>query len=251
VDRIIEAGLVGANLKLFLIAVEQFWAENAELWERSPLKRVGYEPDSDPDPDPDPDDYISETESEVLSELLNGYDPEDWDEHRLPVWENPAIVPRIQEIIEQATRESHSDSRPRRTTSSLISHVPLDIALQIVEMTKLDSIKDTGNMLAAFGWRLPDSYWKSRCKMDLIFEYTDLQKTNSLVDWQFIGLATEELMEDPTWKRNTGLGTRRWIFRHLEQIKTIFLDLLEQEKLTPGCLIEPARRKFPLRKRLL
>lgn len=160
-------------------------------------------------------------------------------------------MPKIQEIIEQATRESHSASRPRRTPSSLVSHVSLDIAMQIVELTKLISIKDTRNMLTAFGWRLPDNYWKIRCKMDLIFEYADLQKTNAPVDWQFIGLATEELMEDPTWDRNTGLCTRRWISGYLEQLKNIFLDLLEQEKSNPGCLPEPARRKCPSRKRLL
>lgn len=246
VGRIIEFELIKADLKLFLIAVEQFWAENAELWDRDLLKRVGYEPDSDPYPDPDPDEYTSETESEVLNEC-------DWefrDRHKLPFWENPTIVPKIQEIIEQAT-QSHSESRPQRTLSSLVSHVPLDIAIQIVEFSKIAGIGGTRNMLAAFGWRLPDSYWKSRCKMDLIFEYADLHKNNTPVDWQLIGLATEELMEDPTWERNTGLGTRRWIFRQLEQMKTIFLDLLEQEKFNPGCLIEPARRKYPLRKRLL
>ncbi|KAI7968502.1 hypothetical protein EIK77_006521 [Talaromyces pinophilus] len=146
-------------------AFEQFWAENAELWDRDLLKRVGYEPDSDPYPDPDPDEYASETESEVLSEC-------DWefrDRHKLPFWENPTIVPKIQGIIEQAT-QSHSESHPQRTSSPLVSHIPLDIAIQIVEFSKLAGIGDTRNMLAAFGWRLPDSYWKSRCKMDLIFE---------------------------------------------------------------------------------
>lgn len=239
-DRIIGLELIKADLKLFLIAVERFWAENPELWGKNLLKRVGYEPDSDQY------EYGSETEREVLIER----DFERRDQRRMPIWENPTIVPRIQEIIEQAT-QSHSESRPQRTPSSLLSHVPLDIAIQIVEFSKVAGIGDTRNMLAAFGWRLPNSYWKSRCKMDLIFEYADLHKTNCPVDWQFIGLATEELMEDPIREHNTGLGTRRWIFRQLEQIKTIFLNLLEQEKLNPGCLIEPARRKYPLRKRLL
>jgi hypothetical protein len=87
--------------------------------------------------------------------------------------------------------------------------------------------------------------------MDLVFEYADLQKMNTQVDWQFIGLATEELMEDPTWERNTGLGTCRWIFGQLEQIKSILLDFLDRERMEPGCLFEPACRKYPLRKRLL
>lgn len=246
VGRIIGLESIKADLKLFLIAVEQFWAKNTELWGRVLRKKVGFEPDSDRSPDRDPDDYPSETESEALSEP----DPEFMDRHKLPIWENPAIVPRIQEIIERSTL-SHSESRLQRTPSSLVSHVPLDIAIQIVECSKLAGIKDTRNMLAAFGWRLPDSYWRSRCKMDLIFEYADLQKTDWPVDWQYIGLATEELMENPEWERNTGLGTRRWIFGQLKQIKTIFLDLVEQERLNPGCVIGPALRKYPLRKRLL
>lgn len=248
VGRIIGLELVKADLKLFLIAVEQFWAKNTELWHRFLLKRVGFEPGSDRGPDRDPDDYTSETESEALSEYE--CDPEFKDRHKLPIWENPAIVPTIQDIIERAM-QSHSESRLQRTPSSLVSHVPLDIAIEIVECSKLATIKDTRNLLAGFGWRLPDSYWKSRCKMDLIFEYADLHKTQRPVDWQFIGLATEELMEDPEWERNTGLGTRRWIFRQLKQIKTIFLDLLEQERLNPGGLIGPALRKYPSRKRLL
>jgi hypothetical protein len=62
--------------------------------------------------------------------------------------------------------------------------------------------------------------------MDLIFEYGDLEKTNLPVNWELIALATEEIMEDPEWDRDTGLGTRRWIFRNLRQMKTIFLDYL-------------------------
>ena len=242
-DRIIGFGLVQANLKILLIAVERFWAENAELWRRAPWKGVRYEKDSDRNPDPTLDEWISDTESEVLSDC-------EGDRHHMPIWENSTIVPRIQEIIKRAT-QGHSESRLQRKPSSLVSHVPLDVAIEIVECSKLAAIKDTRNLLAAFGWRLPDSYWKSRCKMDLIFEYADLHKTDRPVDWQFIGLATEELLEDPKWERNTGLGTRRWIFRQLKQIKPIFLDLLEQERLNPGCLIGPALRKYPSRKRLL
>lgn len=87
--------------------------------------------------------------------------------------------------------------------------------------------------------------------MNLIFEYDDLQKTDSPVDWQLIGLATEELMEDPDWERNIGLGTRRWIFRQLEQIKTAFLDLLERVKTEPELLNEPFPGRYHLRKRFL
>jgi hypothetical protein len=239
VDRVIGFGLVEANLKIFLKAIEQFWTENPELWERAPWKKCGYEADSDPNPTL----YFSEFTSEPETET---HDP-----YTLSVWENPAIVSRVQEIIEQATRDQKTESHSRRSLSSVVSQIPLDIAIQIVEFTKRASIANTRNMLAAFGWRLPDSYWKSCCKMDLIFEYDDLHKTNSPVDWQLIGLATEELMEDPNWERNIGLGTRRWIFHYLKQVKTIFLDLLERVKTEPKLLNEPSPGRYHLRKRLL
>lgn len=236
VDRVIGTALVEANLKIFVTAVERFWAENATLWCRSPFRYVGHETNSDPDPDIEPGDWPDDGTDDELEPI------------GVPAWENPAIVPRIQEIIEQATQNPDADSCPQQK----LSHIPLDIAIQIVEFSKLASVADTRNMLVAFGWKLPDSYWKSRyCRMDLVFEYADLQKTNCPVDWQLIGLATEELMEDPNWERNTGLGTRRWIFRHLGQIKTIFQDLLERDKTKPGFLDHPRVRKYPLRKRLL
>jgi hypothetical protein len=197
VDRIIGFELVEDNLKIFLNTVEKFWAENVELWRRDPW----YEPGSP----------VSSRTSDSLDE---------------PTWENPAILPRIQEIVEKAIRQPYADSQSRQTLSSAVSHIPLDIAIQLVEWVKLISVADTRNMLTAFGWRLPDSYWKRFCKMDLIFEYSDLKKTNLPVNWQLIALATEEIMEDPEWDRNTGLGTRRGIFRYLGQMKTIFLNFL-------------------------
>lgn len=239
VDRIIGFGLVEVNKKIFLKAIKQFWTENPRLWLRAPWRNCGYEVDSDPDPVPDFSGYTSEPESE-------SHEP-----YALPVWENPVIVPRVQEIIEQATLSQKTESNSRQSPPSVVSQIPLDIAIQIVEFTKRASTTDTRNLLAAFRWRLPDNYWKSCCNMDLIFEYDDLQKTNIRVDWQIIGLATEELMEDPDWERNTGLGTRRWIFHQLEQIKTRFLDFLERVKTEPGLLDEPFPGRYHLRKRFL
>ncbi|OKL60901.1 hypothetical protein UA08_03221 [Talaromyces atroroseus] len=114
--------------------------------------------------------------------------------------------------------------------SSMVRRVPLEVAMQIVEAAKLSSIADTRNMLTAFEWRLPDSYWQSKCDMDLIFEYDDLRKTNALVDWQFLALATEELLENPGWFDNSGLRIRRQTFDFLKQIKDGFLNLIEKNK---------------------
>lgn len=152
------------------------------------------------------------------------YDPDS-----LPVWENPAVVPRLQEIIKQARRPRRSE-RPTLSLSSAVSRIPLEVAIEIVERA---SARDARNKLAAFGWRLPDSYWQRCCNMELIFECADLleqqKTTNCPVDWQDLGLAIVELIQNPKRERKTGLETRRWVFRNLEQIKTIFLGLLEDK----------------------
>lgn len=149
VGRVIGFGLVEANPKTFLTAVERLWAQNAGLWCKEPWKVVWYEIDSNPN------------QRLKLGRYVMACD--DDNPNRIPVWENPAVVPRIQKIIQQATRKAHANRRSRGT----LPGIPLDIAIQIVELTKLSSIKDTRNMLAEFGWRLPDSYWKKHsCKMN-------------------------------------------------------------------------------------
>lgn len=156
-------------------------------------------------------------------------------------WGNPAVVPEIERIIEKATQITNEE-----IPSSAFPQIPLDIALQIVDTTRLLSMADTRNMLVVFGWRLPDSYWKRCCDMDLIFEYDDLCKINSqVVDWQFVGLSTGVLLENPGWCHK-GLKTRCQIFGLLRQINTIFLDLLEQ-----GKKVETPHRRSPPRKGFL
>lgn len=226
VNRVIGIGLVETNLKIFVKAVERFWMENLELWNLDPF---------DDESIPVPDRPVRAASSDEPS----------------ATWGNPAIVPEIQGIIEQATRILHTHCHSQRMWSSVVSQVPLEIAIQIADMAKLASITDMRNMLAAFEWRLPDSYWQSCCQMDLIFEYDDLRKTNNPVDWQFLGLATGELLEDPKWYNKSGLRTRRRTFQLLGQIKSVFLNLLEQENMEPGSLSEKPHRRYPLRKAFL
>jgi hypothetical protein len=121
VDRIIGFELVEDNLKIFLNTVEKFWAENVELWHRDPW----YEPGSP----------VSSRTSDSLDE---------------PTWENPAILPRIQEIVEKAIRQPYADSQSRQTLSSAVSHIPFDIAIQLVEWVKLISVADTRNHADCF-----------------------------------------------------------------------------------------------------
>lgn len=67
------------------------------------------------------------------------------------------------------------------------------------------SIDDIQNMLIAFQWRLPDSYWQSRCNRDLIFELDDLIRSrNQKVNWQFLCLGIEKLFLMDGWYDNGG-----------------------------------------------
>ncbi|KAH8703912.1 hypothetical protein BGW36DRAFT_444468, partial [Talaromyces proteolyticus] len=222
VGRYIGIEIITENLKIFVKAVEQFWTQNIHLWMTAPYNK----------------------DIELVERSEDDGDVESSDDDYIPVraWRNPAIVPEIQTIIEQATRVVHQ-SQPTTT----MSWIPLDIAIQVVEITRLASATDTQNMLAAFGWRLPDSYWQSCCDMELIFEYGDLRKSNTAVDWQFLVLETEKLSEDDDWCKRSGLRTRRRIFQFLPQIRSIFLDMLEQDRKDPGSLSGSGAR-FSLRK---
>lgn len=112
---------------------------------------------------------------------------------------------------------------------------PLEIAVMIVN-TMYDSIyynqagiQDIRNMLTTFQWRLPDSYWRSRCLKDLIFEFDDLLKKQK-VGWQFLRLGTEELLLKDDWYDEGGLKNRGRFLQLLQGQKRIFLKMLEQQQ---------------------
>lgn len=91
----------------------------------------------------------------------------------------------------------------------------------------LDGITDTRNLLAAFQWDLPVSYWQSRCKPDLIFEVKDLIDGGVSVDWSELCLGLEELLFDEEWYSTSGLRNRGRIFGMLGRIKELFQSILE------------------------
>lgn len=138
----------------------------------------------------------------------------------------------VQCVIERATCSCINHGRQRRKLSG-VPHVPLEIAMLIVDTIYhddgygLDGITDTRNLLAAFQWDLPVSYWQSRCKPDLIFEVKDLIDGGVSVDWSELCLGLEELLFDEEWYSTSGLRNRGRIFGMLGRIKELFQSILE------------------------
>ncbi|QKX60448.1 uncharacterized protein TRUGW13939_07593 [Talaromyces rugulosus] len=208
VDRVVGMELVDTHLAIFVKAVARFWAENIEICWVLPV-----------------DNCNDKIDRQIWE--LEHYEKTDAPSS---MWKNPAIVPEIQSIIEKATQTRCTDDRSQHVQPSMVSQIPLEVAIQITDMTKRASISDARNLLTAFGWRLPDSYWKNCSRMDLIFEYNDLDESDHPVDWQLLGLATEELLGDSDWYDKSGLKTRRRVFQRLGQIKAIFLDLIKKDE---------------------
>lgn len=98
------------------------------------------------------------------------------------------------------------------------SNIPLDIKILIMGYL---GPKDTENMLTAFQWVIPDSYWQSRFPRTLIFEIESLIASSKDVDWQYLSLHAQSLVETSHELRN-----RRRILTVLEGTKRIFYDML-------------------------
>lgn len=149
-------------------------------------------------------------------------------------WRNPANVPEIRRVIEQATQPNILDG-PCQQRASKLPQVPLEIAMMIVDAIYYDGkynaamIGDTRNLLAAFQWALPDMYWQSRCYQDLIFEVKDLTEGGISVNWQRLCLGLEGLLVDHEWHSQIGPAHRSRILQMLKRTKVIFLYLLEKD----------------------
>lgn len=208
IDRILGGATVKENLQVFKRALRQFWIEGED--ERHTLF----------DPPPDYNLY------HPISRLSGrGTQP-------VSVNQDPVCVVEVQYVIERATCSNINHGRQRQKLSG-VPHVPLEIAMLIVDTIyhdygySLDGIADTRNLLVAFQWDLPVSYWQSRCKRDLIFEVKDLIDGGVSVDWRELCLGLEELLFDEEWYGTSGLRNRGRIFGMLRRIDEIFRSILE------------------------
>ncbi|KAJ5592114.1 hypothetical protein N7537_009018 [Penicillium hordei] len=115
---------------------------------------------------------------QVLSEFEYGFD----------IYQNPLVVPEVQQAMNCANVESLRESRSRHLPSQFGS-IPLEVAVLIAERLcpikhTLEDIKNTGNMLLAFGWKLPDWFWQGRLDERLFIELDKFKKARSPVGWQ-------------------------------------------------------------------
>lgn len=228
-DRTIGHGIIERNLRAFIQAVEAFWKANKKDWDiwlfhvpndkrafydHGLLRRLKC-----------PMDTVGQQSNAVPRQVVD---------HRPG---NPFRIPEIQELITRVTQGPDSalqvGSRGQ-CCSPTIANVPLEIAVTIVDTIYKsrpncrERIEDTRNLLDAFQWRLPNTYWQSRCDTQLVFEFDDLIKTGHIVDWVSLCLGLEELLLDEHWYCNSGLHNRGRTLRLIGGIKKRFLDMIEQ-----------------------
>ncbi|GAB1191758.1 hypothetical protein APSETT444_000940 [Aspergillus pseudonomiae] len=144
---------------------------------------------------------------------------------------SPLRIPGIQKLIAEATREC---TEVHLRGHSAIVDLPLDIAILIVDLIygsrprSMERLIDTRNLLEAFQWKLPETYWKTRCDYWLVFEMDDLIREKRAAKWSRFCLGLEELLLERGWYCNSGLRTRQRALTSLGGIKEHFLNMIEK-----------------------
>ncbi|KAL3454268.1 hypothetical protein BJX65DRAFT_302053 [Aspergillus insuetus] len=115
--------------------------------------------------------------------------------------------------------------------------IPVEFAIMIVEIVRrsrtdrLEGVRDTRNMLAAFEWRLPDAYWISRSNGHLKFEM-QRDALDGNVNWEKICLDIEEM-----WLSSNDCGAatknRAQTLGSLGTWREFFLREVEKETTQP------------------
>ncbi|KAL2006804.1 hypothetical protein VTN00DRAFT_9472 [Thermoascus crustaceus] len=100
-----------------------------------------------------------------------------------------------------------------KTNIRLRFDLPIDLLYLVIDRPR---DPDASNLQKAMGWQAPDWYWRARLLRDIMFEidgWTPLPD----VDWKFLCLSAEQMMETSTWLLN-----RRRILRILKGTKVLF-----------------------------
>jgi hypothetical protein len=142
-------------------------------------------------------------------------------------FQNPLVVPAIQEAIDCAKIERYSPS-------SCFSALPLELALlicqwicSVTEYTHAD-IKDTRNILLLFGWELPEGFWRARLNGVLFFELNKLSKAGFTLDWQPC-LNLMNLVADGRRSVSTGLANRERVLELIFALDRTYTNWLKNE----------------------
>ncbi|CAI7655928.1 unnamed protein product [Penicillium glandicola] len=189
-----------ASLAKFILVCRKYWKNN-ELWEIS--------------------DYVhwfSIDRDKVASNLKY-----DWD-----IYQNPLIVPAIQEALDCAEIKCHHPSQ--------FSNIPLEVAILISERVcpiidyTVDDIKDTRNMLIEFGWELPEWFWRARLNEHLFFELNKLSKKGSSKDGQ-LRLDLMSLVADQSRFASSGLANRERVLATMFALDKAYTEQLKKKSI--------------------
>lgn len=210
VDRFLGHGVVKQDLRAFIQAIEIFWRTDRALWM--------------PDLIHDTSDYRC-------------YDhAAPWIKHNCPRYgagnfnrthmsSSPIIICDIQTLITVATNEHGKPLGQGARWHSIVANVPVEVIMIIID-TIYESrppcperIQDTRNVLEAFQWKLPHSYWPRRCNPSLLFEAQDAIKAGTQNDWVYFCLGLHELLLQEDWYCNSGLYFRGRILYLVECIE--------------------------------
>lgn len=176
------------RLRKFVQAARKHWRAH-ELWEEATLTK---------------------------HDSLSNSSISDKDEFEGDVYRSPLVVPEIRDAIERAKRTQHNAG------SSHLTHIPLEIRMMVAELlcpvdyTRRD-VRHTRNMLFAFGWTLPHSFWGKRIDEWLVFELPSLEGIGS-VGWQCLCLDLMSLLCDKERYVSSGLATRERVLGLIEKI---------------------------------
>ncbi|RHZ63443.1 uncharacterized protein CDV56_107656 [Aspergillus thermomutatus] len=223
-DRFVGHDLIMSSLHAFVRAVKGFWKENKRHWavflDHVSVDAVCYNkgphwPTEQGTPDSCP---------EYPDAIRKWHAPG-----------SPLRIPDIQRLITQNLLSQRDNSgQGQNKIESPVFCLPLDLAVTIVDLMYKTQphcqqrIDDTRNLLEAFRWRLPNTYWQARCNTPLLFELDDLIKAGTAVNWPGLCLGIEELLLDDDWYCNSGLNNRARTLKLLNGIKEGFLHLLNQ-----------------------
>ncbi|OJJ37496.1 hypothetical protein ASPWEDRAFT_456812 [Aspergillus wentii DTO 134E9] len=125
-----------------------------------------------------------------------------------PVGRDPVNIVELRDLVDKAKGRFGMALKPP------IFSLPIDVQCLLADT--LDSW-DLSNTLFAFQWRLPDTYWRGRIPMEILFEYENIRHQN--LDWQYFSLGLEKL-----FKTSDGLKNRQRILKQLGDIKKAFAN---------------------------
>jgi hypothetical protein len=226
-DRFAGHDLITPNLHAFVRAVDGFWKENKKEWCIF-LNHLCYDGlchnNNGPHWPAEQRPRTPELYDEELEEITQWHTPG-----------SPLRILGIQRLITQnLLSQRDNPGQGQKTIQSLVSCLPLDLAVTIVDLVYetqphcQQRIDDIRNLLEAFRWNLPNTYWQARCNKQLLFEIDDLIKAGTAVDWSGLCLGIEELLLDGDWYCNSGLNNRGRTLKLLSGIKKNFLHLLQE-----------------------